>query len=42
MVRVEGFSVFFHVLVIAIAAVAILSSFEYLKCSASAPENITD
>src|ERR1017187_6781169 len=30
MVRVEGFSVFFHVLVIAIAAVAILSSFEYL------------
>src|ERR1700720_3803102 len=31
MVRVEGFSVYFHVLVIAIAAVAILSSFEYLK-----------
>jgi len=31
MVRVEGFSVFFHFLVIAIAAVAILSSFEYLK-----------
>jgi NADH-quinone oxidoreductase subunit N len=31
MVRVEDFSVFFHVLVIAIAAVAILSSFEYLK-----------
>lgn len=31
MVRVEGFSVFFHVLVIAIAAVAILSSFEYLR-----------
>ena len=31
MVRVEGFSVFFHVLVIAIAAVVILSSFEYLK-----------
>jgi len=31
MVRVEGFSVFFHVLVIAIATVAILSSFEYLK-----------
>jgi len=30
MVRVEGFSVFFHYLVIAIAAVAILSSFEYL------------
>jgi NADH-quinone oxidoreductase subunit N len=30
MVRVEGFSVFFHFLVIAIAAVAILSSFEYL------------
>jgi NADH-quinone oxidoreductase subunit N len=31
MVRVEEFSVFFHVLVIAIAAVAILSSFEYLR-----------
>lgn len=31
MVRVEGFSIFFHFLVIAIAAVAILSSFEYLK-----------
>jgi NADH-quinone oxidoreductase subunit N len=31
MIRVEPFSVFFHVLVIAIAAVAILSSFEYLK-----------
>ncbi len=31
MVRVEGFSIFFHVLVIAISAVAILSSFEYLK-----------
>jgi NADH-quinone oxidoreductase subunit N len=31
MVRVDGFSVFFHVLVIAIAAVVILSSFEYLK-----------
>jgi NADH-quinone oxidoreductase subunit N len=31
MVRVDGFSVFFHVLVIAIAAVAILSSFEYLR-----------
>ncbi len=31
MVRVEGFSVFFHFLVIAIAAVAILSSFEYLR-----------
>ncbi len=31
MVRVEGFSVFFHYVVIAIAAVAILSSFEYLK-----------
>src|SRR5260370_42375115 len=28
MVRVEGFSVFFHVLVIAIAAVVILSSYE--------------
>src|SRR6202167_4718525 len=31
MVRVEDFSVFFHYLVIAIAAVAILSSFEYLR-----------
>jgi NADH-quinone oxidoreductase subunit N len=31
MVRVEPFSVFFHFLVIAIAAVAILSSFEYLS-----------
>src|ERR1700719_3702244 len=31
MVRVEACSVFFHVLVIAIAAVAILSSFDYLK-----------
>jgi NADH-quinone oxidoreductase subunit N len=31
MVRVEGFSIFFHFLVIAIAAVAILSSFEYLR-----------
>ncbi|HXA05560.1 MAG TPA: NADH-quinone oxidoreductase subunit N [Bryobacteraceae bacterium] len=31
MVRVEGFSVFFHFLVIAIAAVVILSSFEYLR-----------
>src|SRR6266436_4218567 len=31
MVRVEGFSIFFHYLVIAIAAVAILSSFEYLR-----------
>jgi NADH-quinone oxidoreductase subunit N len=31
MVRVEPFSVFFHVLVIAIAAVAILSSFDYLR-----------
>ncbi|MFZ0279573.1 MAG: NADH-quinone oxidoreductase subunit N [Candidatus Sulfotelmatobacter sp.] len=30
MVKVDGFSVFFHVLVIAIAAVAILSSYEYL------------
>jgi NADH-quinone oxidoreductase subunit N len=29
-VRVEGFSVFFHFLVIAIAAVVILSSYEYL------------
>jgi NADH-quinone oxidoreductase subunit N len=30
MVKVDGFSVFFHVLVIAIAAVVILSSYEYL------------
>ncbi len=30
MVRVDGFSVFFHVLVIAIAAVTILTSYEYL------------
>ena len=30
MVRVEGFSVFFHFLVIAIAAVVILSSYEYM------------
>jgi len=31
MVRVEDFSVYFHFLVIAIAAVVILSSFEYLR-----------
>src|ERR1039457_7079959 len=30
-IRVEGFSIFFHFLVIAIAAVSILSSFEYLR-----------
>ena len=30
MVRVDSFSVFFHVLVIAIAAVVILSSYEYI------------
>jgi NADH-quinone oxidoreductase subunit N len=30
MVRVDGFSVFFHVLVIAIAAVVVLSSYEYM------------
>jgi NADH-quinone oxidoreductase subunit N len=30
MVQVDGFSVFFHVLVIAIAAIVILSSFEYM------------
>jgi NADH-quinone oxidoreductase subunit N len=30
MVRVDSFSVFFHVLVIAVAAVVILSSFEYM------------
>jgi NADH-quinone oxidoreductase subunit N len=31
MVKVDGFSTFFHVLVIAIAAVVILSSFEYMQ-----------
>jgi NADH-quinone oxidoreductase subunit N len=31
MVQVDGFSVFFHVLVIAIAAVIILTSFEYMR-----------
>jgi NADH-quinone oxidoreductase subunit N len=31
MVRVDSFSVFFHVLVVAISAIVILSSFEYLK-----------
>lgn len=31
MVRVEPFSVFFHILIIAIAVVSILSSFEYLR-----------
>jgi NADH-quinone oxidoreductase subunit N len=31
MIRVEPFSVFFHVLIIATAAVSILGSFEYLK-----------
>ena len=31
MIRVEGFSVFFHFVVIAISTVAILSSFEYLR-----------
>src|SRR5580692_4967082 len=30
MVQVDGFSVFFHVLVIAIAAIVILSSYEYM------------
>ena len=30
MVQVDGFSVFFHILVIAIAAVVILSSHEYM------------
>src|ERR1700688_448679 len=30
MVRVDGFSVFFHVLIIGIAAVVILTSFEYM------------
>ncbi len=30
MVKVDGFSVFFHVLIIAIAAVVILSSYEYM------------
>lgn len=31
MVRIDGFAVFFHVLVIAIAAVVILTSFEYMR-----------
>jgi NADH-quinone oxidoreductase subunit N len=31
MVQVDGFSVFFHVLVMAIAAVVILTSFEYMR-----------
>jgi NADH-quinone oxidoreductase subunit N len=31
MVQVDGFSVFFHVLIIAIAAVVILSSYEYMS-----------
>src|SRR5712675_2734518 len=31
MVQVAGFSVFFHVLVIAIAGVVILSSYEYMR-----------
>jgi NADH-quinone oxidoreductase subunit N len=31
MVRVDGFAVFFHVVVIAVAAVVTLASFEYLK-----------
>ena len=31
MVQVDGFSVFFHLLVIAIAAVVILSSYEYMS-----------
>src|SRR6266478_837711 len=30
MVRIDGFSVFFHVLVIAIAAIVILTSYEYM------------
>src|SRR5260370_37980837 len=30
MIRVDGFSVFFHFLVIAISAVVILSSYEYM------------
>jgi NADH-quinone oxidoreductase subunit N len=30
MVRVDGFSIFFHVLILAIAAVVILSSYEYM------------
>ena len=30
MVRIDGFSIFFHVLIIAIAAVVILSSYEYM------------
>src|SRR5438270_12816016 len=31
MVRVDAFSIFFHVLVIAISAITILASFEYLE-----------
>lgn len=31
MIRVEPFSIFFHILIIAIAVVSILSSFEYLR-----------
>jgi len=31
MVRVEGFSIFFHFLVIAIAAIVILTSYEYMR-----------
>ena len=30
MVQVDGFSIFFHFLIIAIAAVVILTSFEYM------------
>jgi NADH-quinone oxidoreductase subunit N len=30
-IRIDGFSVFFHVLVISVAAVVILSSFEYMR-----------
>src|SRR5437016_122309 len=29
-VRIDGFSIFFHILICAIAAIAILGSFEYL------------
>lgn len=40
-IRIDSFSVFFTFLVIAIAAVVILSSFEYMAVQRSAPANIT-
>ena len=41
MVSVDSFSIFFHVLVIAITLVVILSSYEYMAVQGSVPENIT-